>query len=111
MLTSSKPPVGAIAFGQSGVGYPVKEVEGDRLVLQTPSGLKRVPWGAVIRWEVPAATPPNYQPGQNIEVYFPSKKIWRRGYQFLSYSQNWPDRAWLHCPEGHEATCKASLLR
>jgi hypothetical protein len=109
---SSPPPVGAISFGQSGVGYPVTQVEDDCLVLTTPNGLKRVSWSAVIRWEVPAAKlSPNYHLGQRIEVFFSGKNIWRRGYRFLSYSQDWLDRAWLRCPEGHEATCKANLLR
>ncbi|WP_019498373.1 hypothetical protein [Pseudanabaena sp. PCC 6802] len=53
MLKSSKPPVGAIAFGKSGVGCTVAQNEGDRVVLQTPSGLKRVPIAAITRWKMP----------------------------------------------------------
>ncbi|MBW4552607.1 MAG: hypothetical protein KME35_16090 [Aphanocapsa sp. GSE-SYN-MK-11-07L] len=111
MLTISKASIGAIAYGRSGVGYPVKEVKGDRLVLRTPNGLKRVPWGAVIQWELPAVPPLNYQFGQRVEVFFLKKNIWRQGYRFLSYSQAWPDRVWLHCPEGHSATCNTNLFR
>jgi hypothetical protein len=60
MLTSFSPPIGAIAMGKSGIGYPVVHIESDRLVLQTPDGLKRVPWSAVIRWEIPQiAKPPS----------------------------------------------------
>jgi hypothetical protein len=53
MLTSSEPPVGAIAFGKSGIGCTVTQVEGDRVVLQTPSGLKRVPIAAIACWKMP----------------------------------------------------------
>lgn len=53
MLKSSKPPVGAIAFGKSGIGCTVTQIEGDRLVLQTPNGTKRVPIAAIVRWEMP----------------------------------------------------------
>ncbi|KGF73194.1 hypothetical protein DO97_01365 [Neosynechococcus sphagnicola sy1] len=111
MLAISNPPVGAIAFGRSGVGYPVKQVEGERVVLQTPIGLKRVPWSAVIHWQFPAATVPDYHAGQRVEVYFPHIQRWRPGYKFLGYSQEWTDRAWLLCPEGHEATCRLDFLR
>jgi hypothetical protein len=108
MLMSSDLKTGAIAIGNTGIGYPVTQIEGDRLVLKTPDGLKRVPWSAVIRWELP---PPRFQPGQKIEVFFPHKQRWRSGYRFLGYSQEWTDRAWLQCPEGHQAQSKLEFLR
>jgi hypothetical protein len=59
MPTISKPQVGAVAFGRSGLGYIIEALEADRILLRTPSGLKRVPLGAVIRCELPpdSATP------------------------------------------------------
>lgn len=57
MLTISNPPVGAIAFGRSGVGCIIEALEANRIILKTPTGLKRVPLDAVIRWELPASTP------------------------------------------------------
>ncbi len=53
MLTISKPQVGAIAFGRSGVGHIITALEADRVVLKCSDGLKRVPLTAVIRWELP----------------------------------------------------------
>jgi hypothetical protein len=48
------PPIGAIAFGKSGAGYPVIEVRPDRIVLKRADG----PWAvnpvAIVRWELPA---------------------------------------------------------
>jgi hypothetical protein len=67
MLTSSKPPVGAIAFGRSGVGHIITALEADRVVLRCPDGLKRVPLGAVIRWELPAI-PTTPIPGQRVRL-------------------------------------------
>jgi D-serine deaminase-like pyridoxal phosphate-dependent protein len=66
MLTISKPPVGAIAYGRSGLGYIIEALEADRILLTTPSGLKRVPLDAVIRWELPA--PINPAPGQRVRL-------------------------------------------
>lgn len=53
MLTISKPPVGAIAYGRSGAGYIIEALEANRIILKTSSGRKRVPLDAVIRWELP----------------------------------------------------------
>jgi hypothetical protein len=58
MLTISKPPVGALAWGRSGVGCIIEALEANRIILKTPSGLKRVPFDAVIRWELPAVPKP-----------------------------------------------------
>jgi hypothetical protein len=55
MPTISEPPVGAIAFGRSGVGCIIEALEANRVILKTPNGLKRVPFDAVIHWELPAA--------------------------------------------------------
>lgn len=66
MLMSSNPPVGAIAFGRSGVGHIIKALEANRIILKTPSGLKRVPLDAVVRWELPAPTAP--APGQQVRL-------------------------------------------
>ncbi|WP_156815630.1 hypothetical protein [Pseudanabaena sp. PCC 6802] len=46
--------VGAIAFGKSGIGCPVTQVEGDRVTVLCSDGkLKRVPLNAIARWEMP----------------------------------------------------------
>jgi hypothetical protein len=47
------PPVGAIAFGQSGTACTVAEVQPDRVVLLCPDGLKQVRPTAIARWELP----------------------------------------------------------
>ena len=52
---NSNPPIGAIAYGRSGVGGIVTEVEIDRVVLRFSDGLKRVPISAIARWELPAS--------------------------------------------------------
>jgi hypothetical protein len=65
MPTSSKPPVGAIAFGKSGIGCPVTQVKGDRAVLQTPNGVKRVPLSAIVRWQFPAQ---KFHPGDRVSI-------------------------------------------
>jgi hypothetical protein len=54
MPTNSSPPVGAIAFGRSGVGCIIEALEANRVILKTPNGLKRVPFDAIIRWELSA---------------------------------------------------------
>jgi hypothetical protein len=65
MLTISRPPIGAIAFGRSGLGHIITALEADRVVLRCPDGLMRVPLGAVIRWELPAK-PKTLTPGQRV---------------------------------------------
>jgi hypothetical protein len=67
MPTISKPPVGAIAFGRSGVGHIITALEADRIVLRCPDGLKRVPLGAVIRWELPPE-PKTLTPGHRVRL-------------------------------------------
>ena len=52
-MRASSPPPGAIAFGESGSGYPLVRIEGNRWILQGPSGLIRVPAHAVVRWLPP----------------------------------------------------------
>lgn len=52
-IGASKPPIGAIAYGRSGAGYAIEALEANRILLKTPSGLKRVPFDAIIRWELP----------------------------------------------------------
>ena len=63
-MMNSNPPVGAIAYGRSGVGGIITEIEaeacapsfGGRVVLKFPDGLlKRVPISAIVHWELPAA--------------------------------------------------------
>ena len=62
-MMNSNPPIGAIAYGRSGVGGIITEIEaeayapsfGNRVVLRFPDGLKRVPISAIVRWELPAA--------------------------------------------------------
>jgi hypothetical protein len=51
MITS--PPVGAIAFGRSGVACTVAEVQPDRVVLLCSDGVKQVRPTAIARWELP----------------------------------------------------------
>ena len=54
MLTTSSPKIGEIAFGRSGVGYPILDIEPDRLTLLRLDGQKiRVPSSAIIRFERP----------------------------------------------------------
>jgi hypothetical protein len=53
-VRNSNPPIGAIAYGQSGVGGIITRYEADRVVLRLPDGLKRVPIDAIDRWELPA---------------------------------------------------------
>jgi hypothetical protein len=67
MLTISKPPVGVIAYGRSGAGYIIEALEADRIVLKTPSGLKRVPFDAVIRWEPPLSPKP-IEVGERVQL-------------------------------------------
>ena len=55
-MKSFSPQLGAIAFGESGVGYPLFRIDGDRLVLNTPKGLIRVPAHSVVRWEPPTTS-------------------------------------------------------
>lgn len=50
---SSNPPVGAIAYGHSGIACTVIRVEADRIVLTCPDGTKRVPLTAIARWTYP----------------------------------------------------------
>jgi hypothetical protein len=52
----SSPPVGAIAFGLSGIACKVAEVQPDRVVLLCPDGLKQVRHTAITRWELPPIT-------------------------------------------------------
>jgi hypothetical protein len=48
-----RPPVGAIAYGELGIGYAVQSVEGDRVVIQTPDGrTKAVSLSQICWWEV-----------------------------------------------------------
>lgn len=54
---SSSPPIGAIAYGRLGIGYPITALEAERVILKTPAGLKRVPIEAITRWEHPTAPP------------------------------------------------------
>ena len=54
MPTISNPPVGAVAYGRSGVGHVIAALKADRVILKTSDGLKRVPLEAVVRWELPA---------------------------------------------------------
>jgi hypothetical protein len=56
------PPIGSIAFGRSGAGYPVIEIHADRIVLKKDDR----PWAvnpvAIARWELPKAI----QPGDRV---------------------------------------------
>jgi hypothetical protein len=52
----SSPPVGAIAFGLSGIACTVAEVQQDRVVLLCPDGVKQVRHTAIARWELPPIT-------------------------------------------------------
>lgn len=54
---NSKPPVNAIAFGESGKGYPIVGVEDEFVALRFPDGsIKEAPLTAVKKWE-PASQP------------------------------------------------------
>ncbi|UJB69181.1 hypothetical protein HRE53_22785 [Acaryochloris sp. 'Moss Beach'] len=57
MPIPSSPPVGAIAYGRSGVGYPITRLEGASVVLRTKNGLLRVPLSAIQRWKPPPQEP------------------------------------------------------
>jgi hypothetical protein len=68
MLTISKPPLGAIAFGRSGVPCIVTALESERVVLRCPDGASlRVPVTAIARWELPAV-PKTPVPGQRVRL-------------------------------------------
>lgn len=54
---NSSPPMGAIAFGKSGVGYPVIEVHPDRIVLKKDGEPWAVNLVAIARWELPHPFP------------------------------------------------------
>jgi hypothetical protein len=56
IVKTSNPPIGAIAYGRSGIGGIITEIEADRAVLRFPDGLKRVPIGSIVRWELPRST-------------------------------------------------------
>lgn len=70
MLTSSNPPVGAIAYGRSGIGSIITALETDRVILRVPDGtLKRVPMSAIARWEMPdppSKASPTIQKGDHV---------------------------------------------
>lgn len=54
-MMNTNPPIGAIAYGRSGVAGIVTDIESDRVVLRFPDGQKkRVPVAAIARWELPA---------------------------------------------------------
>jgi hypothetical protein len=68
MLTISKPPVGAIAFGRSGVPCIVTALESERVVLRCPDGASlRVPLTAIARWELPGV-PTIPTPGDRVQL-------------------------------------------
>ena len=54
---SNTPPIGAIAFGKSGIGHPITRLESSSVVLQTSNGLLRVPLTSVQHWELPKPKP------------------------------------------------------
>jgi hypothetical protein len=115
MLTISKPPIGAIAFGRSGVGHIITALETDRVVLRCPDGLKRVPLDAVIRWELsPSPTTPI--PGQQVRLKgtdrtYTLTEIYRvycgRGSDDQPFYEQW---ARLQTNEGKPAHWKLSQL-
>jgi hypothetical protein len=64
---SSKPPIGAIAFGKSGIGCSVIEIAPECITLLHPEGKTlKVLSKAIIRWETSIRTPP--QTGDRIRV-------------------------------------------
>lgn len=54
---NSSPPIGAIAFGKSGAGYPVIEVHPDRIVLKRDGQPWEVDPVAIASWEMPSPQP------------------------------------------------------
>lgn len=64
MPIPSSPPVGAIAYGESGIGYPISQLEGTSVVLRTSTGLLRVPLTSIHHWELPKPL----EPRQPIDV-------------------------------------------
>lgn len=66
MLTVSDLTVGAIAYGESGIGYPIFQLEGSSVVLRTKNGLFRVPLSAIQHWETPPKKP--LEPDRDLEV-------------------------------------------
>jgi hypothetical protein len=68
MISSSNPPVGAIAFGKAGIGCKVIEIHPDGVTLQHPKTCKtkRIPYNAIVRWEPPTNTTP--KPGDRVRL-------------------------------------------
>lgn len=52
-MISKRVPVGAIAYGRSGKGYPVVAVKGDELLLDCGGIQKVVSVNAIVRWIPP----------------------------------------------------------
>lgn len=114
MLTSSKPPVGAIAFGRSGIGHIITALEADRVVLRCPDGLKRVPLGAVIRWELPPEPRP-IQVGDRVRLNGTQAEY--TVIELYDHFMGWEDgdrtyETWarLTTPDGKPATWKIQQL-
>ena len=90
-MRSSSPPIGAIGFGKSGVGYPLVRAEGDRLVLRSPQGLIRIPAHSIVRWEVPTLAV-----GALVRVTYPEH--WSDGLTGIVAAEH---RGFLFCKLNH----------
>lgn len=71
---NSSPPVGAIAYGRSGIACTVIRVEADRIVMTCPDGIKNVPVNAIARWEMPPMTQP-FQKGDRCGWVFDDDRL------------------------------------
>ncbi len=45
--------IGSIAYRQSGIGGTVLKIETDKVFIEYPDGIKRLPLSAIVRWESP----------------------------------------------------------
>jgi hypothetical protein len=113
MSMISSPPIGATAYGVSGQAYQVMQIVDDRAILTCPSGTVRAPLSAIVRWELPPPTevpPPEFQPGDPLEVYFPHVQEWRGGFTYLEPHRN-PEKCWLTDSQGIEHSSRLEWVR
>jgi hypothetical protein len=53
--SSPIPPIGAIAYGESGVGFEVIDYDGECIIVDSPDCELCVPLSAILRWETPVS--------------------------------------------------------
>lgn len=106
-MRSASPKVGAIAFGRSGIGYPVLDVESDRLILLRADGQKiRVPRSVIIRLECPNK---HYQVGDRIVF---TEGSFANGYAYqLAEVQDWGVKIRLSFGKVHKQLWRFDQIR